>query len=143
MIKNRFKKILVALDGSVGSHKALNQGISLARQCNSQLIGLFVIPKGSVLSGEKFHTFRNYQTKLGKKILTKAELTSARNGIDLAKEIIYDDDIREAISKFASFKKCDLIILGARGQSSPKERFLGSTALGVLSISNIPIMVTK
>ncbi len=44
MLKNRFKKILVPLDGSLNSVRGLNEAISLARLGNSQIIGVHVLP---------------------------------------------------------------------------------------------------
>lgn len=142
MLKNRFKKILVSLDGSSNSTRALNEAISLARQCNSELIGLFVIPTTPIFQ-EKFKTFRNYELRKGKNILQKAKLTAARNGIDLEGEILYDDNVRRAISKFAQFKKCNLIIMGFRGIDSPKEKFIGSKSHGVINISKLPVLIVK
>ena len=142
MLKNRFRKILVALDGSPNSLRALNEAISLARQCNSKLIGLFVISTTPIFQ-EKFETFRNYQLKRGKNILEKAKINAARNGIDLEGEILYDNNVQYTISKFARFKKCNIIIMGFRGVDSPKEKFLGSKSHGVINISKIPVLIVK
>jgi len=142
MLKNRFKKILVSLDGSSNSIRALNEAISLARQSNSELIGLFVVSTTSIFQ-EKFKTFRNYELRRGKKILEKAKLTSAKNGIDLQGEVLYDNNIIHAISKFAQFKKCNLIVMGFRGIDSPREKFLGSKSHGVINISKIPVLIVK
>jgi nucleotide-binding universal stress UspA family protein len=43
MIKTKIKKILVALDGSKNSYRGLDMGIYLARQCNTKLVGIYVI----------------------------------------------------------------------------------------------------
>jgi len=142
VLKNRFRKILVALDGSPNSIRALNEAISLARQCDSRLIGLFVISTTPILQ-EKFKTFRNYQLKRAKNILEKAKVNAAKNGIEFKGEILYDKNIQHTISKFAQFKKCNVIVMGFRGDNDPKEKFLGSKSHGVVNISKIPVLVVK
>lgn len=143
MLKNRFKKILVPLDGSPSSIRSLNEAISLARQCDSELIGIHVVPISPIFQEEKFKTFRNYKVKLGKRVLKQAKLSAARNGIELKDEILYDDNIKNAVSKFAKFKKCGVIVIGSRGKGDPKAKFLGSTAFGLLHISKIPILIVQ
>ena len=44
MLKNRFKKILVALDGSANSRAGMNEAISLARQSEGSITGIYVLP---------------------------------------------------------------------------------------------------
>jgi nucleotide-binding universal stress UspA family protein len=39
MLKNRFKRILVALDGSANSINGMNKAISLARQSEATITG--------------------------------------------------------------------------------------------------------
>lgn len=143
MIKNRFKKILIPLDGSPNSIRGLNEAISLARQCNSTLIGVFVIPTGPQLHKEKFNTYRNHLIKLSKKFFKKAKTTAGQNGIEFQENLVYDNNLASAIAKFAKFKKCDLIVMGARGTSSPQVTWLGSVANGVLNYSQVPVLIVK
>ena len=42
MLKNRFKRILVALDGSANSIRGMNEAISLARQSEGTITGIHV-----------------------------------------------------------------------------------------------------
>ena len=44
VLKNRFKNILVALDGSINSTRGMNEAISLARQCKGSITGIYVLP---------------------------------------------------------------------------------------------------
>jgi len=44
MLKNRFKKILVALDGSMHSRRGMNEAISLARQTEGSITGIYISP---------------------------------------------------------------------------------------------------
>ena len=44
MLKNRFKRILVALDGSANSRRGMNEAVSLARQSEAVIAGVYVTP---------------------------------------------------------------------------------------------------
>ena len=44
MLKNRFKRILVALDGSANSIRGMNEAISLARQSEATVTGIHILP---------------------------------------------------------------------------------------------------
>ena len=143
MLKNRFKKIMVPIDGSQNSTRGLNEAISLARQCNSQIIGLYVISVSPAFQQEKFKTYRNYHIKVAKRVLYKAKISAAKHGIDLTEQLLYDNDLPRAIARYSKFKKCDLIVMGARGTGSPKAAWLGSVANGVINSSKIPVLVVK
>ena len=43
MVVKKYKKLLVALDGSKNSLRALNKAIDLAKLLNSAITGIFVI----------------------------------------------------------------------------------------------------
>lgn len=143
MLKNRFKKILVPLDGSTKSTKALNEAISLARQCDSKIFGIHVISSGPFFIGDRIQEFRNYQAKTGTKILERAKKTAAKNGIDLQGKLLREQDVRKGITKFAETKNCGVIIMGSRGTTDTPGMFLGTTAYGVVNTSKIPILIVR
>ncbi len=57
MLKNRFKKILVALDGSENSRRGMNEAISLARQSDATITDIHVLHGGL---SELKNTFTHY-----------------------------------------------------------------------------------
>lgn len=141
MIKTKIKKILVALDGSKNSFRGLDMGIYLARQCDIKLVGVYVIsdiPK-------KYYNL-NYPEKplliAAEDIMETAKIRCARNGILFEKKIDFGDPGYK-ITKFAKSLNFDIIIIGTRGMSSIKEKFLGSVSNHVLHKSIIPVVIVK
>jgi len=57
MFKNRFKKILVPLDGSLNSVRRLNEALSLARSGSSQIVGVHILPVYPKNVVETFYTY--------------------------------------------------------------------------------------
>jgi len=136
------KKILVPIDGSKTSFKALNEAIYLARQCGATITGLCVIPIYTINLGRLLTSLKNQSIKEAKKIMTNAKTISAQNGVVFNEKIIYGNEVWE-ITEFASYKKFDLIVIGSRGIGPIKEMFLGSVANAVVHKSKVPILVVK
>lgn len=142
MIKNMIKKILVPLDGSKNSQRGLEMAISLARQCNATITGVYVIyaPPRSEFKGvgtveEKFNQ------KI-EKMLEDAHKLAAQNGIVFNSKTI-SGDAGYHIIKLSIKGKYDLIVIGSRGRSSVKEMFFGSVSNYVIHKSKIPVLIIK
>ena len=136
------KKILVPIDGSKTSFKALNEAIYLARQCGATITGLCVIPVYTINLGRLLTSLKNQSIKEAKKFMTDAKTISAQNGIVFNDKIIYGNEVWE-ITEFANYKKFDLIVIGSRGVGPLKEMFLGSVANAVVHKSKVPVLVVK
>jgi nucleotide-binding universal stress UspA family protein len=142
MIKTKIKKILVALDGSKNSFRALDEAIIVARNCQAIITGVYVTPLSPPASVEQKAYIKNYLLKNAHKFMKKAKTHSAQNGI-LFYEKIIQGDTGSKIVKFAHDRNFDLIVIGSRGMSSVKEMFLGSTSNYVLHKSKIPVLIVK
>ncbi|MFM7795760.1 MAG: universal stress protein [Candidatus Nitrosotenuis sp.] len=136
------KKIMVALDGSNSSSKALDQAINLARQSQGAIIGVFVIPLFSVNVAKPKSKLGRAFTITGQKILQNAKLRCAKNGVLFYEKILCGNEGFKLVS-FAKNKKADLIVMGSRGQSNVKEFILGSVSHYVVHKSPIPVLVVK
>ena len=141
-MKQKISKILVPMDGSAGSFKALNEAIYLARQCHGTITGLCIIPIYTINLGKLLTSLKNQSQKEAKKLLAEAKKQCAQNGIVFSEKIIYGNQAWE-ITEFASYKKFDLIVMGSRGMSRVKEAFLGSVANTVVHKSKVPVLIIK
>lgn len=136
------KNILVALDGSKGSSKALDNAIDLARQSQGAITGVFVIPLFSVNVANPKSKLGKALAEGGKKILSEAKLRCAKNGVLFVEKILCGNEGFKLVS-FAKNKKADIIIMGSRGQSGIKEFILGSVSHYVAHKSPIPVLIVK
>jgi nucleotide-binding universal stress UspA family protein len=141
-MKQKISKILVPMDGSVKSFKALKEAIYLARQCHGTITGLCVIPIYTINLGKLLTSLKNQSQKEVKKFMAEAKNQCAQNGIVFYEKIIYGNQSWE-ITEFATYKKFDLIIIGSRGMSRTKEAFLGSVANSIVHRSKVPVLVVK
>ncbi|KER06489.1 Universal stress protein YxiE [Marine Group I thaumarchaeote SCGC AAA799-E16] len=136
------KKILVGLDGSKNSIRALSNAIQLAKQTHSSIIGLFVVQAFPTdmglmitLRGERKGKNYKHYVRIAKSMCTK-------KGVTFLDVIEYGEEGRKIVS-FANKNKIDVIVIGSRGMGKLREVFLGSTSNYVVHSSKIPVLIIK
>ena len=138
------KKILVPLDGSDNSFRALDMAIFLAKKLNSTITAQYSISLFPSIEVQTIDPIKCQveERKFADVVLKKAEFTCERNEIKFTKAITHGSP-GYAIVKYAKIHKIDLIVIGSRGRSAAKEAFLGSTSNYVLHKSAIPVLIVK
>jgi len=140
------RNILIAIDGSKNSNRALDAGFYLAKQCNSKISVVYVVPFGARLASEGINrAAKEAFFKEGKKYLSSSEKKAKSKDIPFDSKILEGRNPGDAIVNYANKKntKYDLIVLGSRGRSGLKEAFLGSVSNHVMHKSKVPVMVIK
>ena len=123
-----FLNILVAIDGSSSSRRALEYAIDLARASNAKLALITVAPPLSsyvTLAGVNPETMSAGLDEWAKNILDEASRTVPDDV--LAHTIQARGHAGPEILKELKRGGYDLIVLGSRGRGRAQERLLGST----------------
>lgn len=134
--------ILVPLDGSEYSQKALLQACDLAKNYQSNLILVYVVDKPHPLELLDRKEYLGILRKFGKKVLTKGEQTAKNQGLDVT-IIMKEGNIANEIIKLAKNKKCNLIIVGSKGLGGTLRFFLGSVSNKLANNSPCSILIVK
>lgn len=142
VIKNQIKRILIPMDGSATSARALDQAIEIARSTHASILGLNVIPFLPAEFMPAVSPYKIYQKKEAGLFLEKAKYRAAKHGILFSYVILYGSPVEQTLA-VAKSKKIDLIVVGARGKGRVKEVFLGSVSNALLHKSQIPILLVK
>ena len=137
-------KILVPLDNSKNSFRGLSTAIYLAQNCDAKIIGfhsIYAPPKGDFDTSGRFNKDHKKQVS---SMMTIAEKQCEKAGVEFNEKISYGNPCYE-ITKFANStrNKIDMVIIGARGRSSAKELFFGSTSQFVLHKAKPPVLIIK
>lgn len=140
MLKNRFTRILIALDGSANSRRGMNEALSLARQSEGTITGVFVMPGLSPRTNEGY---RKFLSERARKFMSDAKTNAGRHGVQFEEKIITSNDTVNAIANLAKTNKFGIVVIGARGQSSAKSEYLGSVSNGILHSCRVPVLVVK
>lgn len=147
--KEKFSKILVAIDGSEASMDAADYAIQMAREYNSELIALHVILSDLTIFGPNpprhINELKQEAQKYLDKIREKSNLDSNNSDkkIPLRTELIASASAVGGIVGFAEKENTSLIVIGTRGRSGFKKLLLGSVAAGVVTYAHCPVMVIK
>jgi nucleotide-binding universal stress UspA family protein len=143
-----FSKILVGLDGSDYSLRALAFAIDLAKKYQSQLVLVHVVmrqiyainpPEAGVLAGTA--VVRELEAD-GKAILTRGEETVKAQGIPVETRLRQGVPAEELL-RAASDEKADLMVLGSRGLSEVRAFFLGSVSDKVSHHARCPTLIVR
>lgn len=136
------KKILVPVDGSESSGRALGQAIALAAALQAKLSFLYVanvhqLAVNSCLSAELLEAVN----KAGDVVLSNAE---ARVPDGMASErLLETGSPASAIVDAAEASGADLIVMGSRGLGLVKGVLLGSVSRYVVENARCAVMVVK
>jgi len=134
--------ILVPLDGSQDSQKALLQACDLAKNYQANLILVYVIDKPLSLNLLDRKEYLEILRKFGNKVLIKGKQTSKNKGLDVT-TIMKEGNIANEIVKLAKNKKCNLIIVGSKGLGATARFFLGSVSNKLANNSPCSILIVK
>jgi nucleotide-binding universal stress UspA family protein len=137
-----FKKILVPLDGSKYSEKALQRACEVANAFDSKLILLYVVEKSLPINILDRKVYLEILRKFGNKTLEKANNVLSKKGIT-AKTFLKEGNIVNEIKKVAKKENCDLIIVGNKGFGSVTRFLLGSVSNKLAQSSSCSLLIIK
>ena len=138
------RKIVVAVDGSDPSFKALNYAVKLAGVSKSKVVVMNVISLPPGTSPKTVEALKNDLSKKSSEILDRAKSESKLEGIDIeTRTVETSQSIVMAIVEFASKEKTDLIVMGTKGTSGYGRLMLGSVAAGVVSFASCPVLAVR
>jgi len=140
-----FTNILIALDGSEASQRALSRAVDEARVWNAQLQAIYVVETGLFSSLPPDNTVEimyRVLEKEGKSVLEKAKKFGAVNGVTISTQVKQGHAGTE-ITTLAEQEKCDLIVVGSHGKSNTDRLLIGSVSTFVVTHSKVTTMVVR
>ena len=147
-----YKRILVAIDGSEQSCKALDHAAAIAEKFGSELMLLTVVPRAMppLFTDERFGStvdFVQYQESckdVYQAILTEAEARVRLEHPDLnVSTTLMEGRPSAAIVDVAENEGYDLIVMGSRGIGGITDFILGSTSRWVVDSCKKPFLIIK
>ncbi len=141
-----YQRILVPIDGSATSERALDEAIKFAQQQNAQVEVLHVLEDISYFDNEDYLNYAELiQTMrgIGEQILAQAQKKLQQAGVVAEIKLLETQGARIAsiIATEAKNNLADLIIIGTHGRSGFSRMLMGSIAEGVVRTAHIPILL--
>ena len=136
---NNFKTILVPLDGSKYSEKALQRACEIADVFDSKIILVYVVEKSLPINLLDRKEYLTILRKFGKRTLENANKTLSKKDLS-AKSLLKEGNIVSEIEKIVKSEKCDLIIVGNKGLGAVTRFLLGSVSNKLAQHSNLSLI---
>jgi len=134
--------ILVPLDGSKHSEKALLHACDMAKNYQSRLILLYVVEKLISLNPLDRKAYLEMLRKVGSNVLAAGKKIATKQGMD-SKIVIKEGNIANEIIKLAEKEQCNLIVMGNKGLGATSRFFLGSISNKLANNSTCSILIVK
>ena len=154
-----FDKVLVALDGSEHSERALETAIQIAKKFRAKMTILHVYsvtvpaviapepttltPAGvPVVTSAEVAKMVEAARMVGNRLLTDGEQKAKSANVRVETVLKEGNTVQEIIA-LAKEGEFDLIVIGARGISRIRELLMGSVSEGVIKNAHCPVLVVK
>ncbi|HXV88264.1 MAG TPA: universal stress protein [Nitrososphaeraceae archaeon] len=143
-----YPKILVPVDGSEISYRALNAALFFSEKLGSEITVIHVmedIPITHIESQKLLNDMLEISVackQQGQDILSKCSETAKNKGL-MVNTILLKGNPASKVLDFCKNGKYDVIILGSRGRGKIKEIILGSVSSKILHNSSCPVLLIK
>ena len=140
-----FKTILVAMDGSKASEKALEAAINESKIRDSNLNAVYIIETGgfkSIPTDSAMELLYSRLETVGREAFSEGEKVAKEQNVEL-KTHIKQGHAGEEIIKMAEEINADLIVMGSTGKSDIDRLILGSVTEFVIRNSKVSTMVVR
>lgn len=140
-----FTNILVAVDGSQASDRAIERAVDEAKVWNAKLHAVYVVETGLFTSLPSDNTIEILYRVLeneGNTVLENAKKIAAKSGVTLVPHIKQGHAGTEILA-LAQQEKVDLIVAGSHGKSQTDRLLIGSVSSYIIAHSNVTTMVVR
>jgi nucleotide-binding universal stress UspA family protein len=143
-----YRRILVPVDGSSTSARALQEALGLARQQTAELELVYVMEDVLFLENEAYINYEEVQKSArsaGEKTLAQAQAAVRQAGMTAEQRLLEarGERIASVIIEEARRWPADLIVIGTHGRSGFSRILFGSVAEGVVRTAHIPVLLVR
>ena len=146
------RKVLVAVDGSENSGRALDFGLDLAEKFGATVTVLNVsespvmgaVPmEPTTVSGESMVVFAKDLRRFHEEILSKAvaHAKAVKPGVEVFWKYVEGDPALEIVA--AAKDGFDVVVIGHRGLGRVREMFLGNISEKVAHLAPCPVVIVR
>ncbi|VVB59609.1 Universal stress protein [uncultured archaeon] len=138
-----FQRIILPVDGSNGSARAVGKALSLAKETGVDITALYVMEYPYLASVDLSYSYPDIMEiikKRGNEVLDKVKKQGLKLGVSVKTKLVEgipDDEIMKAA------KKDDLIVMGCKGRTALSRILVGSVCEKVLHHSKSPVMIIR
>ncbi len=136
-----YKHIVVAIDGSDNSMRALAQAADIAKACDGVQVDLLSVIAIDVYSDMVYDPIEAHGDSQ-RELLDPAVRTLKEEGIDPEVVLMHGRPADEII-RYLESSGADLMVIGSRGLNALQQFAIGSVSHKVIKHSKCPVLVVK
>jgi nucleotide-binding universal stress UspA family protein len=145
-----YKHILLPTDGSELAHKAVRQGLELAKALNAKATAVTVTEpwpvggmEGGMMAPAPIAEYESGVAQEANRVLSAVSDLAAEIGVGCTTVHVPNQYPAEGIVEQANARGADLIVMASHGRRGLARLLLGSQATRVLAYSTIPVLICK
>lgn len=142
-----FKRILIPVDGSETSNKALVAGLRMARETGASVRLLHAIHELGAMAADGTYSgdVVGMLREGGAKVLTDATAIAQSAGVAADQSLCEEPGKRlgEVVAEAAKRWGADLVVVGSHGRRGLGRVLLGSGAEQILRLAPVPVLVVR
>lgn len=148
-----YRNVLVPVDGSDLSQKAVNECISLVKGSGAKVAVVHVVSQFHLHQRswaptkaihEKIEKQHDEEARVAaREMVEKLARRFKSEGIESESLVVVGDQPYEEIINLAATRNCDLIVMASHGHMGLNAVLLGSETVKVLTHSKIPVLVVR
>jgi nucleotide-binding universal stress UspA family protein len=150
-----FSKILVPVDGSINSMKAIDYAVNVAEKYKSEIIALHVLYSqtgfafhketvAGTITSSSLNDLNLEAKQEAEKWFKEINKRAEKMNVQIKTEVVFTViSIVEGILTHAEKENIDLIIIGSKGKSGWKKLIVGSVASGISTYAHCPILIVR
>lgn len=147
-----YQKLLVPVDGSELSDRAMAEGIRLARQLGATVVGYVAEPAVALPTSIGTHPERYQRAALAHEertdehargVLSRFEQQAREAGVAFISHHTRTTSVDDAIVEAAQAQGCDMIVMVTHGRGAFGELLFGSHTKAVMARSRLPVLVLR
>jgi len=145
-----YRNILIAVDGSECSERALLQAVHMANAGYEKITAVYVLDRSAMfMYAANYDQFAFVDTLRhdGERVLADAQAVMAEHGLKCDVEVAETDNISEDVAdcllRSAKRNGADLVVMGTHGRRGVSRITMGSVAERFLRSSRCPVLLVR
>jgi nucleotide-binding universal stress UspA family protein len=144
----RYKKIVVPIDGSGWSKRAVPHAVDLARDNDAELILLHVYSPPAheyidqlALAGQEYQL--DHMREQMKQDIISLRTHLRDEGLNVRTQVIEGTGVAHIICEYIKNEGVDLVVMSTHGRSGIAKLIFGSTAADIMKCLHVPVLLVQ
>ncbi|WP_227271940.1 universal stress protein [Roseobacter weihaiensis] len=145
------RRILVPIDGSTRSERALGQAVTLAKAENAALLLFYVAPEPGLTefgvidsrAVELNEAVIKRNTRAGRAHLNRITNRLAHHNLQISTRIVPSGDARRVLLAMGEKEGVDLVVMATHGQGEHSDVPVGDVAHFILDRAEVPVLMVR